>query len=103
MGGCYISGIDCSGLIQGALISCGIKCPRDTDMQEDNLGYNVSVGDATTGDLIFWKGHVGILTEPNVLTHANPHHMAVFKEGLDLENKRIEESGGGKITSVKRL
>ncbi|MFQ3355741.1 MAG: hypothetical protein ACI8Y9_001483 [Paracoccaceae bacterium] len=102
-GGCSRSGIDCSGLIQIALISCGIKCPRDADMQEDDLGYNVSVGDATTGDLIFWKGHVGILTEPNVLTHANAHHMAVFREDLDLANKRIEKSGGGTITSVKRL
>ena len=37
------SGIDCSGLVQVALTACGIKCPRDSDMQESALGKPASL------------------------------------------------------------
>ena len=37
-GGKSSLGIDCSGLVQVALTACGIKCPRDSDMQEAALG-----------------------------------------------------------------
>src|SRR5882757_10809511 len=37
-GGKSSIGIDCSGLLQLALLACGIPCPRDTDMQERALG-----------------------------------------------------------------
>ena len=33
-GGKSSLGLDCSGLVQVALTACGIKCPRDSDMQE---------------------------------------------------------------------
>ena len=29
------------------------------------------------GDLVFWKGHVGIMADSVTLVHANAHHMAV--------------------------
>jgi cell wall-associated NlpC family hydrolase len=27
------------------------------------------------GDLVFWNGHVGIMTDSETLLHANGHHM----------------------------
>src|SRR5512139_2295406 len=41
-GGKSVFGIDCSGLVQMALTSAGIGCPRDSDMQCDGLGRELN-------------------------------------------------------------
>ena len=102
-GGGSRKGIDCSGLVQLALNVCGINCPRDTDMQEEAVGKRVKLTEAKKGDLVFWKGHVGILDENNTLIHANAYHMAVVEEDFDLVMARIKKSDGGVVTSIKRL
>ena len=40
-GGKTSLGLDCSGLVQLALYAAGIECPRDTDMQEAEVGEPV--------------------------------------------------------------
>lgn len=102
-GGCSRKGVDCSGLVQTALHSCGISCPRDTDMQEFLVGKRINVQDAQQGDLVFWKGHVGILSKKNTLLHASAFHMSVVEEDFRSAKNRIEESKGGKITTVRRI
>jgi cell wall-associated NlpC family hydrolase len=99
-------GLDCSGLVQVSLEAAGIPCPRDTDMQEAEVGRRV-VGDNPVeglerGDLVFWKGHVGMMADGLMLVHANAHHMAVTIETLPEAVERIAKSGSG-ITAVKRL
>jgi cell wall-associated NlpC family hydrolase len=62
-GGKSSLGIDCSGLVQIALNAAGLGCPRDSDMQQDGLGRELSPAEMKhlqRGDLIFWKGHVAI-------------------------------------------
>jgi cell wall-associated NlpC family hydrolase len=54
------------------------------------------------GDLVFWKGHVGILTDAHTLLHANAHHMAVAAEPLAGAVERIARSGSA-ITAIRRL
>jgi cell wall-associated NlpC family hydrolase len=81
-GGKTSFGLDCSGLVQVAFASCGVDCPRDSDMQERALGTAVA-GDLAglrRGDLLFWNGHVAILRDRNTLLHANAFHMAVAPE-----------------------
>ncbi|MBX9990066.1 NlpC/P60 family protein [Phreatobacter oligotrophus] len=99
-------GLDCSGLVQTAFEACGIAVPRDTDMQEKAIGEPVAFdGDVTVlrrGDLIFWKGHVGIVSGPDELLHANGHHMMVVKEPLSGAIARIREKSYGDVTSVRR-
>lgn len=99
-------GIDCSGLVQTALEACGIAVPRDTDMQEKAIGVEVPfAGDVTAllrGDLVFWKGHVGIVAGPDTLLHANGHHMLVVKEPLSGAIARIRDKSYGEVTSVRR-
>ena len=34
------------------------------------------------GDLVFWKGHVGIMRDARTLLHANGWHMKVVSEPL---------------------
>ena len=95
-------GIDCSGLVQIALIACGINCPRDSDMQERALGSEVDLADVRRGDLLFWRGHVAIARDANSLVHANAFHMAVAIEPLPDAIVRIR-AGGSEITSVRRI
>ncbi|MDR3496733.1 MAG: NlpC/P60 family protein, partial [Ancalomicrobiaceae bacterium] len=46
-GGKSSLGIDCSGLVQTALNAAGAAAPRDSDLQETDLGLHVSLDPAT--------------------------------------------------------
>jgi cell wall-associated NlpC family hydrolase len=102
-GGNSIWGIDCSGLVQAALRACGLDCPGDSDMQENELGLEVDGHATERGDLFFWKGHVAMAMDGDVLIHANAHHMAVAYEPITAAIQRIEAQGGGPVTSRKRI
>jgi hypothetical protein len=98
-------GIDCSGLVQISLNAAGTGCPRDSDMQQDGLGRELSPAEARKlqrGDLIFWKGHVAIVRNATTIVHANAHHMATTIENTRDAIARIKEAGS-EISAVKRL
>ena len=96
-------GIDCSGLIQAAHLACGIDCPRDSDMQEAEFGTRLSKDTPLQrGDLVFWKGHVGILQDKDTLLHANAHHMMTASELLKDAITRIGANEFGEVTAFKR-
>lgn len=101
-GGKSSLGLDCSGLVQVALTACGVKCPRDSDMQERALGKSASLAGLQSGDLIFWKGHVAIARGRNSMIHANAFHMAVAIEPVAEGLARIA-TAGSQVTSVRRL
>jgi cell wall-associated NlpC family hydrolase len=106
-GGKTSLGIDCSGLVQIALAAAGRAAPRDTDLQEAALGQTLPIDDKLDhlrrGDLVFWKGHVGIMRDAESLLHANGHHMLVTTEPLADTRARIRQKGAGEITAIKRL
>jgi cell wall-associated NlpC family hydrolase len=97
-------GLDCSGLVQLSCLACGIQCPADTDQQEAALGTPLAVdAELNRGDLLFWKGHVAWVSDPETILHANAHAMAVTYEPLRSAIARIEAQGGGAVTSRRRL
>lgn len=106
-GGKSWRGVDCSGLVQIALAAAGVAAPRDTDMQEAALGDPLPIDETLAGlrrgDLIFWKGHVGVMRDAGTLLHANGHHMQVVTEPLAAARKRILVASGGDIASARRL
>ena len=103
-GGKTCLGFDCSGLVQIALQAAGIAAPRDTDMMQAELGTAVPEGASLRrGDLVFWKGHVGILQDAHRLLHANGHHMQVVSESFAEARQRISEKSYGEIVAIKRL
>ena len=103
-GGRTSEGIDCSGLVQAGLTAAGVAAPRDSDMMEAALGEPVPEGATLArGDLVFWKGHVGVLRDAGTLLHASGWHMAVVSEPLMQASARIAANGGGGLTSVRRL
>jgi cell wall-associated NlpC family hydrolase len=103
-GGRTSIGLDCSGLVQLSLEAAGHAAPRDADMQAAALGRIIDSRNAEPrrGDLVFWDGHVGIMTSGTEFIHANAFHMAVEKEPFARAKKRIKDVGYG-VTCVRRL
>ncbi len=92
-GGTSGFGIDCSGLVQLAMLDAGRNVLRDSDMQGDHLGEILDAGadyaNLQRGDLVFWPGHVAIMANPDMMIHANGHTMTVAYEGLREGIERI--------------
>jgi cell wall-associated NlpC family hydrolase len=104
-GGRTSIGLDCSGLVQLALEAAGHSVPRDADMQAQEFGQAVewqSGANLARGDLVFWEGHVGIMTSATDFLHANAFHMAVAVEPLTQAQARIK-AAGYEVTCVRRL
>lgn len=109
-GGRTSLGLDCSGLVQLCLDAAGLPCPRDADMQERALGRALPFDPARPdfpglrrGDFVFWRGHVGLMGDPETLIHANGHHMAVAAEPLAEAVARIAAHSFGAVTGIRRL
>jgi cell wall-associated NlpC family hydrolase len=95
-------GVDCSGLVQQALLACGLPGPRDSDQQE-SLGEPASPDALRRGDLVFWTGHVAMMIDARRMVHANAFHMAVKVEALSTARRRILARGGGEPIAYRRL
>lgn len=98
-GGRSSLGIDCSGLLQLSLAAVGIAAPRDSGPQSQKLGHRV-IGDVRPrrSDMLFWPGHVGLVTEENRMIHANAFHMCVTEESIGEVVERY-----GALPEVRRL
>ncbi len=105
-GGRTRMGLDCSGLVQLALEASGRSAPRDSDMQQAGLGDVILIPSdhegLERGDLVFWRGHVGIMTDSVLMVHANAHHMCVAVEPLVTAAERSKKAGQP-IAANKRL
>lgn len=105
-GGKTSLGLDCSALVQLALTSAGMACPRDSDMQEQALGSPVApdsgFSNLERGDLLFWPGHVAVARDDATLVHANAYHMAVAVEPIAEAVDRIR-AAGIEISCVRRI
>jgi len=102
-GGNSHRGIDCSGLVQSAMLACDIACPADSDMQEASLGELLdSTAPVQRGDLFFWKGHEAIAVDAHTIIHANAGSMAVSYEPIGKAIERIIAQGEGEVTSRRR-
>ncbi|MEM7300976.1 MAG: NlpC/P60 family protein [Pseudomonadota bacterium] len=89
-GGNSAFGLDCSGLVQLSMSMAGTPSLRDTDMQFQSFSDTVSqASDLWRGDLVFWDGHVGIMSDHKTLLHANGHTMDVSQEPLQQAIDRI--------------
>jgi cell wall-associated NlpC family hydrolase len=98
-GGVSGFGIDCSGLVQLSMRMAGSNVLRDSDMQAATIGEPFEPGPDFSGlrrgDLVFWKGHVAIMTDTDTMIHANGHTMLVSREGLKEAVARIGYLYGG--------
>lgn len=95
-------GIDCSGLVQAALLACGRACPADSDLQR-TLGSELAP-DAVLerGDLVFWKGHVAMAVDEETLIHANGASMSVAYENTRACIARVAAQEGLAVLTRRR-
>lgn len=76
-------GIDCSGLVQMAFAFCGLAAMRDSDQQAASVGGDIGETEPLRrGDIVFFPGHVGIMSDGETMIHANAHWMRVVEEPL---------------------
>ena len=102
-GGNSAAGLDCSGLVQAALLACGLPCPGDSDQQQalgEELRPDVPLA---RGDLLFWKGHVAFVADGGRILHANGHSMTTAFEPTSDAMARILAQGGGPVIARRRL
>lgn len=102
-GGRNHTGIDCSALIQLVLQACNYKAPRDSDMQEKFLGKPIDREEVQGGDLVFFRGHVGLMVDESTIIHANDRSMAVSIDDLDEYVRWRSKNGKTPVKMFKRL
>jgi cell wall-associated NlpC family hydrolase len=96
-GGSSAFGIDCSSLVQLSMRMCGTQVLRDSDMQAATIGIELDAGEnyqnLKRGDLIFWRGHVGVhqgsIDDIPQIIHSSGHTMNVASEPLHQAIERI--------------
>ncbi len=81
---------DCSGLVQQALLACGLAGPRRAHEQAE-LGTAISRDQARRGDIVVWRtpssgqswtGHSAFMLDAATVIHATGHHGAVVVEAF---------------------
>ena len=83
-GGRDTIGIDCSALLQLSYQTKGEDIPRNTkDQMRLNKKPTKSKSNLKRGFVIFWEGHVSIMTDSYNSIHANAYHMKTVVEPLD--------------------
>ena len=87
-------GIDCSALVQLAMAAGGYQVMRNSGSQEKTIGTTLAgLDDLRRGDLVFWPGHVGIMTDNKTLLHSNMFHAMTATEPLNQTCARLEKQG----------
>ena len=85
----------CSTILQ----YCGIKFPRNTNEQSKFVSNFVhQTKSVSKGTLIFWDGHVGVMTNETEVVHSNMYHLGVHIEKLSNTIKRV-----GKLQKLKQI
>ena len=103
-GGTSDFGYDCSGMVQRLYRYVGKELPRNADQQRDFTETVDDFESALPGDLVFFKGHVGLYLGNGKMIHANGHSASVSIDNLfeDSEYKRTLMSIFEKIGRVSK-
>ena len=92
-GGRNTLGIDCSALLQLSYATSGEAIPRNTSdqvkLQKKTIASSTNLH---RGAVVFWEGHVGIMTDHLNCIHANAFHMKTVIETLQNIRNRIEKN-----------
>ncbi|MFN6980416.1 MAG: C40 family peptidase [Brevundimonas sp.] len=92
---------DCSGLVQQALLACGLPGPRHSDAQAE-LGQAAPVGSRLRGDIVVWlapggdqdwTGHSALMIDAERIIHATGDKGGVVIETLAEVEARLTAEG----------
>ena len=98
-GGRSIFGIDCSGLVQQVLMAHANPCPaRDSEEQQETIGTKADDENLQRNDIVYFRGHVGIMMDDRYILNATSRHMSTILEDV----RELEKIYDG-ITHVRRV
>jgi len=98
---------DCSGLVQQALLACGLPGPRRSDAQAE-LGRAVSADGLKRGDIVVWlasggdrdwTGHSALMIDAGRIIHSTGSKGVVIETLVEVEARCVAE---GFATAVFR-
>jgi hypothetical protein len=101
-GGITACGFDCSGLVRAVFSRFGVCLPRDTKDQI-TVGQKVDRDSIRTGDLVFFKRHVGIAIGKASLIHASLGGGGVRINSLVREGPNYREDLDRDFHTARRL
>ena len=101
-GGKTLNGIDCSALIQIYFYYNRIFFPRDS---KDQIKYCKKKTNKkfSKGDIIFWKGHVGICLNKSKFIHAYGPKKKVLVMNTNTTIELIEKTANLKVKKVSNI
>ena len=101
-GGKTLDGIDCSALIQIYFYYNRIFFPRDS---KDQIKYCKKKTNKkfSKGDIIFWKGHVGICLNKSKFIHAYGPKKKVLVMNTNTTIELIEKTANLKVKKVSNI
>ena len=102
-GGKTFKGIDCSALIQIYYKFNNKFFPRDTIDQIKYKKGNITKKKFKLGDIIYWKGHVGVCINSKELIHAYGPKKKVIIMPIKKTIKRIEETANLKVKKIYKI
>lgn len=100
---------DCSGLVQQALLACGLPGPRRSNAQAQ-IGQAISASDIERGDIVVWlaqngdqdwAGHSALVLDGERIIHATGGKGVVIEPLAEVEAQLI--SGGFAAAVFRRL
>jgi len=101
-GGKTSKGIDCSALIQIYFYYNRVFFPRDSKDQKNYCKKKFSKK-FSSGDIIFWKGHVGICLSKSYFIHAYGPKKKVTIMSTDKTIKIIDKTANLKIKKISNI
>ena len=102
-GGKSFKGIDCSALIQIFMNFNNKFCPRDAKDQIKYFKKKINIKKIRKNDLIFWKGHVALVTSRQNLIHAYGPFKKTIKMPIKKTINRIFKTANLKVTGIRRI
>lgn len=101
-GGMTPAGFDCSGFIKQVLAQFNIYIPRDT---KDQIlaGREVERKNIMTGDLVFFKRHVGFAIDRNSIIHCSVGSNGVRIESIEKGHPNYREDLNRDFATVRRI
>ena len=102
-GGKCFAGVDCSGLIQLFFNFNNKFCPRDAKDQVKYFKKKIELKNIKKNDLIFWKGHVAVVTSKNSLVHAYGPFKKTVKMPIKKTIDRIYKTANLKIIGIRKI
>jgi len=101
-GGKTFDGIDCSALIQIYFYYNRIFFPRDS---KDQIKFckKKKNNKLSKGDIIFWKGHVGMCLDQSKFIHAYGPKKKVLIMPTNLTIKLIKKTANLKVIKVSNI